>query len=138
MESLAIAHTILDQGRDYCPHCEVVVEAGKYCGECGRDLFEGEPKRRQCKNEKCVGYSGPARYCPNCGDRLRAELAEKFDKGQASVADEAARLMAIIRSEGVPRHLGDADTMAQVRKADAALKDRAARRDAERRKLRGG
>lgn len=95
-ELLAIAHTILDDGRDYCPSCEEVVEAGLHCGECGAVLHELPRPDRKCSVEDC-GYTGRARFCPRDGTRIIPQERERVDSGQTTWNDEIRNTWATIK-----------------------------------------
>ena len=81
-ELLVVAHSLLDDGRDYCAACASVVEAAPFCSECGAALYE-RPKARDCPHEGC-GYRGPARYCPRDGTRIISPIADAVSRGETT------------------------------------------------------
>lgn len=93
-----IAHSLLDDGFDWCPSCAVLVRAARFCGQCGGSL-SGQPaekaarKVRTCPDPQC-GAETRSTFCECCGSRVVPVEIEQLERGETTLAAMVSRTAA--------------------------------------------
>ena len=102
VELSIIAHTILDDGMDFCVPCDQLVRGGRFCGICGRTLGGGSagtasrPQRR-CPDDHCQ-HETRSTYCESCGARVVPVDIERVEKGETTIGQLAREAQAAYRA----------------------------------------
>ncbi len=95
-ELLIIAHTVLDDGLDFCGACEALVRAGRFCCECGGALVANAPQAgqsrpvRKCPNERC-NIPTTSTWCSACGARVIHPELQAIEEGRTTLIESLIR-----------------------------------------------